>query len=116
MWCRYSELVPDWQGATVEDFLSARVFMEGIRQIEKQYPQLPRLSQENLEQGGKLKVIRKWLSPLGLEAQVVRPLIDEIKQSAVASTKASDIDTQYQVVLKTLASSSFWAKVKKACH
>ena len=90
--------------------------MEAIHKIEGQYPQLERLPETDLAQIGKIQIIKKWLSPLGLDSQVVRSLVDETKQSAIGKTKATDIDDRYSAVLKTLASSSLWSRVQKACR
>jgi len=77
------------------------------------FPTVRKLSDSDLAQIGKIQIIRKWLSPLRLESQVVRLIVDEIKQNAVAKTKASDIDDRYSAILKILASSSLWSRVKK---
>lgn len=101
IWKRYSEVLPDIEAITGEDFIKAEAFHNPIDIIRNKYPSLEVISNSDLShKNGKISVMMSWLRKGKIDSNEQKIIIDSIKESVFEDLKPSHIEPVYYKYLE----------------
>lgn len=102
-WKRYSEVYPDAEAVTGEDFIKPDAFRKSISNSRKKYPDLPELSDAELSHPkGKIYALQNWLRRGGISQEGHKEIIDTIKENVFSDLKQVQIENSYYKMLEAL--------------
>jgi predicted ATP-dependent endonuclease of OLD family len=105
IWKRYSEVLPDIEAITGEDFIKTEAFHKPIDTIRKNYPSLEAISDFDLSnKNGKIYALQNWLRKGQIDNNEQKIIIDSIKENIFENLKPSHIEPVYYKYLKKLTS------------
>jgi predicted ATP-dependent endonuclease of OLD family len=104
VWMRYSEIQPEVEAITGEDFIIAKAFSKSIASLRREYFYLPELTGQKLNSSkGRIHAIRSWLIQGGIEQDKLREILNSIKDDIFDNLKSSHIEQKYYDFLSKLA-------------
>ena len=99
-WKRYDEIVPGATAITGEDFVKEVAFKSAIDEIELKYGLRGLALSEISGAGGKVRILRQWLSAAQIGHEEVDKAIEDIKEAVFDGLKNSEIKEEYYVYLE----------------
>jgi hypothetical protein len=100
-WIRYDELIQD-PVVTAEDFIRPEAFRATIERLRSENPSLPELTNQDLDQTGRLSVVHKWLTENGIDEESAKPMLNGLKQDIFSNLKPSYVEPKYFELLEAL--------------
>lgn len=103
-WLRYDELLDDSQVVTAEDFIKPEAFQSILKIIRSENPSLSEFDLSDLKiEGGRLKVIEKWLGKGGIGKDDSKPILNRIKEDIFINLAPKNIESSYYILLEALS-------------
>jgi|SRR6266850_2198186 len=104
VWKRYDEILKGTAAITGEDFIKEGAFKGAIQEASQKYniPELP--TTELAKAGGKISILKQWLSKNGVGQDELGKSLDAIKERVFSELKSSEIVAEYYDYLRGILS------------
>ncbi len=107
-WFIYSDILEVENIITGEDFVKPEVFKGIIKNLIQQQPELPALTEDQLNNsGGKIHALESWLSRANVPQQEKKVILNQIKEAVFTNLKVTQIEEVYFEYLEKITKNDF---------